>query len=67
MLGERVWRRFPGLKSKLMGAYYALNARKQQDAKMSDPARARLDDYFAESIAELRTQLPNVPQGWGRK
>lgn len=65
--GERLWRRFPGLKSRMMGAYYRMNARNRQDKKMSDEARVSLDDYFAESIAELHNQLPNVPQGWGRK
>lgn len=65
--GERIWRRFPGVKKRLMGAYYKLNARKAQDNKMSEQAREQLNRYFAPSIAELRTMLPNVPASWGEK
>lgn len=65
--GERLWRRFPELKHRLMRAYYGVNARKIQSSNMSVEARARLDEYYAESIAELRTMVPDVPQSWGPK
>ncbi|WP_156758972.1 sulfotransferase family protein [Microbacterium karelineae] len=65
--GERLWRRFPGLKRRLMGAYYKLNAKKAQDKRMSPEARERLDRYFADSIDELRMLLPNVPEKWGTR
>lgn len=63
--GERMWRRFPKLKTGLMGAYYRVNARKAQETRMSLESREHLDRYFAPSIAELRAMLPNVPEKWG--
>ncbi|WP_221583749.1 sulfotransferase domain-containing protein [Microbacterium sp. G2-8] len=63
--GERIWRRHPRLKDRLLDVYYRLNSRKQQE-RMSDDARRRLDAHFAASLAELREMLPDVPETWGR-
>lgn len=63
-LGERVWRRHPALKSRLLRLYYRMNSRKSQD-RMTDNARERLDEHFADSIAKLRGQLSDVPSTWG--
>lgn len=63
-IGERVWRRNPRLKQKLLGLYYKVNSRKRQE-KMSDEARKRLDAHFAHPLAELRDLLPDVPETWG--
>ena len=64
--GELLWRRFPGFKQRLMGVYYRVNARKSQE-QMTTEQRARLDEYFAPSIRELREQLSDVPYRWGAR
>jgi hypothetical protein len=51
--GERLWRKFPRLKSALRSAYYNLNARKVQEG-MTPEDRRWLDDYFREEIDRLR-------------
>lgn len=63
--GELLWRRFPRAKQKLMTFYYRVNARGEQE-RMTDTQRKRLDAYYQESLDELRTQLPDVPEKWGR-
>lgn len=63
--GERLWRAHPGLKKKLLRAYYRVNSRADQ-AKMSEDARRLLTAHFAEPLSRLRTQLPDVPERWGR-
>lgn len=62
--GERIWRRNPRLKQRLLGAYYRVNSRRKQE-EMSGEARHRLDEHFVESLTELREQLPDVPKAWG--
>jgi hypothetical protein len=54
MAGERVWRRHPLLKSGVRAAYYAVNARKQQD-RMDESDRRWLDDYYSDEIKKLHS------------
>lgn len=63
-MGERLWRRFPSLKQRLMNTYYKVNARTSQE-KMTELQRRRLGDYYADSLVQLRALLPNVPESWG--
>jgi hypothetical protein len=62
--GERLWRKFPRLKSALRSAYYDLNARKVQEGMTAEDGRW-LDDYFREEIDRLReltVGLENRPE-----
>lgn len=63
-IGERVWRRNPKLKRKLLDIYYRVNSRKKQE-HLSGAARHRLDVHYAESLVRLRGLLPDVPEKWG--
>lgn len=64
--GERFFRQNPEIKQKLLTIYYRVNSRSRQE-RMSSSARKRLDEYFANSVSDLRSLLPNVPEAWNRR
>ena len=64
-VGERLWRRFPGLKHRLRSRYYRVNSRPEQ-TRFLDADRDRLMSFFAASVADLKSQLGHVPPSWER-
>lgn len=62
-VGERLWRRLPGLKRTLRRGYYRLNASRRQQT-LDSAERDRLAVHYASWNARLRDLLPDVPDTW---
>lgn len=60
VIGERLWRRFPGAKEVLRRAYYGINAAAVQE-RFSAADRRWLDDYYRDELTRLAPLLSAVP------